>query len=179
MLSDWNYIKYENVLYPFFCYCFYKLCRTAEQLDLFSRVSVDHTAQSRGTGSEAWVSQVSDNSVTWTVLLFFFSFWALLTSEPQQHALWSTAAWRNAQRQGSALSCWGTKALLKADVRWHSVRLGTESHFILRVLSVNVIQLLALTVLYTQTQEPFSHLLLLFQSYCRVLSSSLTKRWWL
>lgn len=62
----------------FFCYCFYKLCRTAEQLDLFSRVSVDHTAQSRGTGSEAWVSQVSDNFVTWTVLLFFFFFLSTL-----------------------------------------------------------------------------------------------------
>lgn len=109
----------------------------------------------------------------------FLAFWALLTSMPQQHALWSTAPRRNAQKQGSAVSCWGTEALLKADVKWHSARLGTESYFILRVWSVNVIQFLAPTMLYTQTQGPFSYLLLLFQSYHRVLSSSLAKKWWL
>ena len=154
MLPDWNYIKYKKIFFYFIGNHVHTLPRT--QLHVFCRVSVDHTAQSRGTGPNAQVGQISEICVTWTVLLLAFC--PLLASMPLQHVSWSTVPWRNAQRQWSAISCWGTKGFVKANVKWHSVRLGTDSCFILRESTVNIIYLLALSIFCTQTDTGISFL---------------------
>lgn len=49
---------------------------------------------------------------------------------PLQHPSWSTVLWKNTQRQGSAISCWGTKRL-----GWEQMSSGTLQDWELRAAS--------------------------------------------